>query len=85
MRRQNYSVYTDGREGEQLVGAGVVIFVKNDLTPGHKFRVNQWCSKKTGEQIAIVKALDLIKYLEVAENKHHMIGVYIEAVLLLTL
>jgi len=50
------------------VGAGVVIFVNNELIARHKFKLNHRCSNNQAEQIAIRKALDLINYLETADN-----------------
>ena len=58
------------------MGAGVVIFINNELIARHKFRLNYKCSKNQAEQLAIVKALDLINYLEIADNKPCTIGVY---------
>jgi len=61
------------------VGAGMVIFVNNELIARHKFRLNQRCSNNQAEQLAIVKALDLINYLEIADNKPRTIGVYTDS------
>ena len=65
---QKIQAYTDGSKGERGVGAGVVIFVSNELTVCHKFKLNHRCSNNQAEQIAIRKALDLINYLETADN-----------------
>jgi len=70
---------TDGSKGERGVGAGVVMYVNNEKIARHKLRLNQRCSKKQAEQLAIVKALDLIKYLEIANNKPRTIGVYTDS------
>ena len=56
---QTIRIYTDGSKGVQEVGAGVVIFI-NELIARHKFRLNHRCSNNQAEQLAIVKALDLI-------------------------
>jgi len=69
-------VYTDGERG---VGAGVVIFVNSELKARHKFRLNNRCSNNRVKQLAIVKALDLINYLEIADNKPRTIGVYTDS------
>jgi len=44
-----------------------------------KFRLNHRCSKNQAEQLAIVKALDLTKYLEIVDNKPRTIGVYTDS------
>ena len=41
------------------MGAGVVIFVSNELTVCHKFKLNHRCSNNQAEQLAILKALGL--------------------------
>jgi len=76
---QTIGIYTDGSKGERGVAAGVVIFVNNEMIARHKFRLNHRCSKNQAEQLAIVKALDLINYLEIADNKPCTIGVYIDS------
>jgi ribonuclease HI len=50
------------------VEAGVVILISNELIARHKFKLNHRCSNNHVEQLAIVKALDLINYLEIADN-----------------
>jgi len=72
-------IYTDGSKGERGVGAGVVIFVNNELKARHKFRLNNRCCNNRAKQLAIVKALDLINYLEIADNKPRTIGVYTDS------
>jgi ribonuclease HI len=57
----------------------VVIFVNDELIARHKFRLNHRCSNNQAEQLAIVKALDLINYLEIADNKPRTIGVYTDS------
>jgi len=71
---QTIQNYTDFSKGEREVGGGVVIFVNNELIARHKFRF-----KNQAEKLSIVKALDLIKCLEIAGNKPHTIGVYTDS------
>jgi len=68
--------FTDGSKGERGVGAGVLICFNNELSARHKFRLNHRFSKNQAEQLAIVKALDLINYLEIGDNKPRNIGLY---------
>jgi len=76
---QTIRIYTDGSKAERVVGAGVVIFVNHELIARHKFRLNHRCFNNQGEQLAIVKALDLMNYLEIADNKPRTIGVYTDS------
>jgi len=76
---QTIRIYTDGSKGERGVGAGVVIVVNNELIVCHKFRLNHRCSNNQAKQLTIVKALDLINYLEIADNKPRTIGVYTDS------
>ena len=64
---QTIRAYTDGSKGERGVGARVVIF-RNELIARHKIKLNHRCSNNQAEQLAILKALDLINYLETADN-----------------
>jgi len=63
---QTFRNYTDGRKGKRGVGAWVVIFVSDELTVRHKFKLNNTCSNNQAEQLAIVKAPDLTNSLEIA-------------------
>ena len=57
----------------------MVIFVNNELIARHKFRLNHKCTKKQAQQIAIVKALDLKNYLEIAHNRTGKREVYTDS------
>ena len=57
----------------------MVIFVNNELIPRSKFRLNHRCFNNQTEQLAIVKTLDLMSYLEIADNKPRTIGVYTDS------
>ena len=72
---QTIRIYTDGSKGER----GVVIFIRNELIACHKFKLNHRCSNNQAEQLAIVKVLDLINYLEIADNNPCTIGVYTDS------
>jgi len=76
---QTIWIYKDGCKGERGVGAGVVIFVNSGLIARHKFRLNHRCCNNQAEQLIIVKVLDLMNYLEIAENNPRTIGVYTDS------
>jgi len=59
--------------------SGVVILVSDELIARHKFKLNHRCSNNQAEQLAIVKALHLINYLEIADNNTRTIGVYTDS------
>ena len=56
-------VYTDGSKGEQGIGSGIAIF-----TDMKKYRLKGRCSNNQAEQLAILKALENIKYMETNER-----------------
>jgi len=76
---QMIRIYTDGSKGERGVGARVVIFVSYELIARHKFKLNHSCSNNQAEQLAIVKVMDLISYLEIVDNNPRTIGVYTDS------
>jgi len=76
---ETFRFYTDGSKGERGVGAGVVIIVNKELLTPNKFILNHRCSNNQAEKLAIFKALDLINYLEIADNKPRTIGVHIDS------
>jgi ribonuclease HI len=71
--------YTNRSKGERGVGAGVVIFVRNELIARHKLKLNYSCSNNQAEQLAILKVLDLINYLVTADNSPRTIRIYTDS------
>jgi len=61
------------------VGAGVAIFASNKPTARQKFKLDHRCSNNQVEQLAILKALELINHLEIADNAPGTIGVYTDS------
>ena len=61
-------VYTDGCKSARGVWPGVAIFASNEPTARHKFKLDHRCSNNQAEQLAILKALELIYHLEIADN-----------------
>jgi hypothetical protein len=59
-KKQTIQVYTDGRKSEHGVGSGVEIFVKEELKSQHKYKLDNRCSNNQAEQLAIVKAIEMI-------------------------
>jgi ribonuclease HI len=61
-------IFTDGSKSEQGVGAGVALFINNKLVHQKRFTLHNNCSNNQAEQLAVVKALETIKELQIAEN-----------------
>ena len=60
--------YTDGSKSHLGVGAGVVIFLDNNIIKTIQYRINERCSNNQAEQMAILKVLDYIQYMELNEK-----------------
>jgi len=60
--------YTDGSKSDLAVGAGVVIFLDNNIIKTMQYRLNERCSKNQAEQMAILKALEYIQKMEPEEK-----------------
>jgi ribonuclease HI len=65
---QTIQAYTDGSRNEHGVGSGVAIFVGKELAVQLKFKLDNKCSNNQAEQLAIFKALEVIKTIEITEN-----------------
>ena len=52
--------YTDGSKSDFGVGAGIVIFLDNNLITKMQYRLNERCTDNQAEQMAILKALEYI-------------------------
>jgi len=60
--------YTDGSKRDLGVGAGVVIFLDNNIIKTMQYRLNEQCSNNQAEQMAILKALKYIQKMEPEEK-----------------
>ena len=61
-------VYTDGSKGEHGVGSGIAIFTDSNRADMKKYGLNGRCSNNQAEQLAILKALENIQYMETNER-----------------
>jgi hypothetical protein len=59
---------TDGGKNGLGVGAGIAIFLDNNLTATMKYRLNGRCTNNQAEQMAILKELECIQYTESGEK-----------------
>lgn len=76
---QTIQVYTDGSKNEYGVGSGVAIFVSNELKAQHKFKLDNRCSNNQAEQLAIVKALEIIEGIDIADCNPRTIGIFTDS------
>jgi len=60
--------YTDGSKSDLRLGAGVVIFLDNNIIETMQYRLNERCSNNQAEQMAILKALEYIQKMEPEEK-----------------
>ena len=61
-------LYTDGSKNEHGVGYRIAIFADSNIIETKKYRLNVRCSNNQAEQLAILKALEKIQYLETNEK-----------------
>ena len=57
-------VYADSSKGEHGVGSGITIFAGSNTTDMKKYRLKWQCSNNQAKQLAILKALENIQYME---------------------
>jgi ribonuclease HI len=61
-------IFTDGSKCEHGVGAGIPLFIQSKLAHQMRFTLHKNCSNNQAEQLAIFKALETVKELQIAEN-----------------
>jgi len=66
--KQDIQIYTDGSRSEHGVGAGIVIFIPNELAQCSQYTLHNSCSHNQAEQLAIVKALKIIGKLHIKDS-----------------
>ena len=62
-------IYTDGSKDTNLVGAGVAIYQHKQVIKLSKYRLRSYCSNNQAEQVAILKALDMIQGMETTDKE----------------
>jgi ribonuclease HI len=65
---QSIQIYTDGSKHELGVGSVVAIFTGKELVTQLKYKLDNGCSNNQAEQLAIPKALEAIKMINIEEN-----------------
>jgi ribonuclease HI len=61
-------VYTDGNKGEHGVGSRIPLLTESNITNMIKYRLNRRCSNNQAEQLAILKTLENMQYMETNER-----------------
>ena len=57
-----------GSKSAQGIGAGIAIFIQNKLAHQRRLTLHSNCSNNQSEQPAIVKAMEIIQELHIADN-----------------
>ena len=60
--------YRDGSKSDSGVGAGIVVFLDNNLLTTMQYRLNERYINNQAEQMAILKALEYIQHMESDEK-----------------
>jgi ribonuclease HI len=74
-----WHIFTDGSKSEQGVGSGVAVFIGKVLTEQLKFQLDNRCSNNQAEQLAIVKALEIIETQQVNNKEHRKAVIYTDS------
>jgi ribonuclease HI len=69
----------DGSKSEQGVGSGVAVFTEKVLTEQLKLKLDIRCSNNQAEQLATVKALEVIESQQENHNKHTTAVIYMDS------
>ena len=72
-------IFTDGSKSAQGVGAGIAIFIQNELVLQRRLTLHSNCSNNQAEQLAIVKALETIKETRIPENVPREITIHTDS------
>ena len=78
-KEQAIQAYTDGSKSEHGVGSGVAIILKDEVKAQHKYKLDNRCSNNQAEQLAIVKALEIISELKIEGNTPRTIGIFTDS------
>ena len=72
-------IFTDSSKSVQGVGAGIAIFIQNKLAHQRRLTLHSNCSNNQAEQLAIVKAMETIKELHIADNVPREITIHTDS------
>jgi len=73
---QLWHIFTDGSKSEQGVGSGVAVFTWKVLTEQLKFKLDNRCCNNQAEQLAIIKALEVIESQQENHNERRTAVIY---------
>ena len=74
-----WQIFTDGSKSEQGVGSGVAIFTGKVFTEQLKLKLDDRCTNNQAEQLAIVKALEVIETQQLKQNEHRTEVIYTDS------
>jgi ribonuclease HI len=72
-------ILTDGSKNSQGVGAGIAIFIQHKLAHQRRLTLHSKCSNNQAEQLAIVKALETIEELYIADSVPREITIHTDS------
>jgi ribonuclease HI len=78
-QEKTIQVYTDGSKNERGVRSRVAIFVGKELAVQLKFKLDNRCSNKQVEQLAIAKALEVIETTDIMENNLCTVAIFTDS------
>jgi hypothetical protein len=62
---QDIQIFIDGSKSEHGVGAGIAVFLQSKLAHQLRYKIHKSCSNNQAEQLAIIKALEILGQLYV--------------------
>ena len=74
--RRTILIYTDRSKNDQGVRSGVAILIQQKLAAQLQFRLGTRCSNNQAEQLAIVKALEVIETIDILENSPRTTAIF---------
>jgi len=79
LEEQDIQIYTDGSKSEHGVGAGIAIFIQNELVHRSLYTLHNRCSNNQAEQLAIIKTLETIGKLHIKDSIPRSATVYTDS------
>jgi hypothetical protein len=72
-------IFTDGSKSEHGVGAGITIFIQNNLEHQLRYTLYNRCANNQAEQLAIFKALEKLEKIHINDNIPRTVTVHTDS------
>jgi len=76
---QRIQAHMDRSKNEHLFGSAVAIFFGKELVAQLKFTLDNRCSNNQAEHLAIAKALEVIKSIDISENSPRTVTIFTDS------